>query len=49
MVRALDSEVGAGRHEYCVLEQDILLSKSTGNTPEAVVPSRHDKNCLPGR
>ena len=39
----------SGRHEYCVLEQDILLSKSTGNTQEAVVPSRHDKNCLPGR
>ena len=27
----------SGRHEYCVLEQDILLSKSTGNTQEAVV------------
>ena len=32
----------SGRHEYCVLEQYILLSKSTGNTQEAVVPSRHD-------
>ena len=36
VVRASDSEVGgsiltSGRHEHCVLEQDILL-----------VPSRHD-------
>ena len=26
----------------CVLEQDTLLPESTGNTQEAVVPSRHD-------
>ena len=32
----------SSRHEHCVLEQGILLSKSTGNTKEAVVPSRHD-------
>ena len=38
----------SGRHEHCVLEQDILLSKSTGNTQEAVVPSRHDKKLFTG-
>ena len=27
---------------YCVLEQDTLLPESTGNTQEAVAPSRHD-------
>ena len=32
----------SGRHKHCVLEQDISLSKSTGNTQEAVVPSRND-------
>ena len=26
----------------CVHEQDTFLSESTGNTQEAVVPSRHD-------
>ena len=26
----------------CVLEQDTLLSESTGNTQKAVAPSRHD-------
>ena len=26
----------------CVLEQDTLLTESTGNTQEAVAPSRHD-------
>ena len=26
----------------CVLEQDTLLPESTGNTQEAVAPSRHD-------
>ena len=26
----------------CVLEQDTLLSENTGNTQEAVAPSRHD-------
>ena len=26
----------------CVLEQDTLLPESTGNTQEAVTPSRHD-------
>ena len=27
---------------FCVLEQDTLLSESTGNTQEAVASSRHD-------
>ena len=27
---------------YCVIEQDTLLPQSTGNTQEAVAPSRHD-------
>ena len=26
----------------CALEQDTLLPESTGNTQEAVAPSRHD-------
>ena len=26
----------------CVFEQDTLLPESTGNTQEAVAPSRHD-------
>ena len=26
----------------CVLEQDTLLPENTGNTQEAVTPSRHD-------
>ena len=26
----------------CVLEQDTLLPENTGNTKEAVAPSRHD-------
>ena len=36
----------SGRHEHCVLEQDILLSKSTCNTQEAVGPSDMTKNCF---
>ena len=27
---------------FCVLEQDTLLPENTGNTKEAVAPSRHD-------
>ena len=30
----------------CVLEQDTLLPKSTGNTQEAVAPSRHDRKIV---
>ena len=30
----------------CVLEQDTLLPESTGNTQEAVAPSRHDWNIV---
>ena len=32
----------------CVLEQDTLLPESTGNTQEAVAPSRHDLTLLTG-
>ena len=30
----------------CVLEQDTLLPKSTGNTQEVVAPSRHDRKIV---
>ena len=42
--RASDSgvEVGVQTLPCCVLEQDILLPESTGNTQKAVAPSQHD-------
>ena len=30
----------------CVFEQDTLLLESTGNTQEAVAPSRHDRKIV---
>ena len=30
----------------CVLEQDTLLLESTGNTQEAVAPSRHERKIV---
>ena len=49
VVRALDSGVRgrgfdphSGRHIVSFQEQDTLFPKSTGNTQEAVAPSRHD-------
>ena len=30
----------------CILEQDTLLSESTGNTRKAVAPSRHDSKIV---
>ena len=33
----------------CVLEQDTLLPKSTGNTQEVVAPSRHDLDLRQGK
>ena len=30
----------------CVLEQDTLIPESTGNTQEAVAPSRHDRKIV---
>ena len=42
--RTPEREVGGSRPTYAVvvLEQDRLLPGSTGNTQEAVAPSRHD-------
>ena len=43
--RTPEREVGARNLPplCCVLEQDTLLPKSTGNTQEVVAPSVHDR------
>ena len=41
--RTPEREVGVESYlRCCVLDQDTLLPESTGNTQEAVAPSRHD-------
>ena len=47
-LRTLNREVGARNlpPPCCVLVQDTLLPESTGNTQEAVAPSRRDRKIV---